>query len=89
MRQVNKRIVRKPYPLPKINYMIQKLEGFQYATALDLNMGYYTLRLDPKSSEICTIILPWCKYRYKRLPMGMSTSPDIFQEKMSELFEDL
>lgn len=89
MRQVNKRIVRKPYPLPKINDMIQKLEGFQYATALDLNMGYYTLRLDPRSSEICTIILPWGKYRYKRLPMGMSTSPDIFQEKMSELFEDL
>ena len=40
MQQVNKRIVRKPYPLPKINDMIQELEAFQYTTALDLNMEY-------------------------------------------------
>ena len=35
---------------------------------------------------MCTIILPWVKYRYKRLPMGVSNSPDIFQEKMNEIF---
>jgi len=48
-------------------------------------MGYYTIRLDPDSSEICTIIFPWGKYSYKRLPMGIAGSPDIFQEKMSDL----
>ena len=44
--ELNKRIIRKPYPLPKISTVLQELEGFQYATALDLNMGCYTLRLD-------------------------------------------
>ena len=39
-RELNKRIVRKPYPIPKISTMLQELEGFTYATALDLNMGY-------------------------------------------------
>ncbi len=29
------------------------------------------------------------KYSYKRLPMGIAGSPDIFQSKMSELMEDL
>ena len=43
LRELNKRIIRKPYPLPKISTVLQELEGFQYATALDLNMGYYTL----------------------------------------------
>ena len=38
---------------------MQELESFQYATALDLNMGYYTLRLDPLSQELCTINTPW------------------------------
>ncbi len=47
-RELNKRIVRKPYPIPKISTILQELEGFTYATALDLNMGYYTIRLDPK-----------------------------------------
>jgi hypothetical protein len=41
LREANKAIKRKPYPLPKILDMLQKLEGFMYATSLDLNMGYY------------------------------------------------
>jgi hypothetical protein len=69
--------------------VLQELEGFTFATALDLNMGYYTIRLDPDASRICTIIFPWGKYSYKRLPMGISGSPDIFQSKMLELMEDL
>jgi len=30
-------------------------------------------------------VTPWGKYEYQRLPMGLCNSPDIFQEKMSEL----
>jgi hypothetical protein len=69
--------------------VLQEIEGFSYATALDLNMGYYTIRLGPDASKICTIIFPWGKYSYKRLPMGIAGSPDIFQGKMSELMETL
>ena len=66
-----------------------KLEGFQWATALDLNMGYYHIELCPNSKRICTIVLPWGKYEYQVLPQGLSNSPDIFQENMSNLFRDL
>jgi hypothetical protein len=52
-------------------------------------MGYYTIRLDPDASKICTIIFPWGKYSYKRLPMGIADSPDIFEGKMLELIESL
>ena len=87
--EVNKRLIRKPFPIPKISTVLQELEGFTFAMALDLNMGYYVIRLDPNASRICTIIFPWGKYSYKRLPMGIAGSPDIFQSKMSELMEDL
>ena len=72
--------------MPKINEMLLKLEGFQYAMSLDLNMGYYHIRLSKNTSNLCTIILPWGKYRYKRLPMGVANSTDIFQQKMNNLF---
>jgi hypothetical protein len=84
-REINKRIVRKLCPIPKISTVLQELECFTYATSLDLNMGYYTIRLDPDASKICTIILPWGKYSYLRLPMGVACSPNIFQAKMSDL----
>ena len=88
-RELNKRLVRKPWPLPKITETLQELEGFTYASQLDLNMGYYTIRLDPDSSRICTIIVPWGKYSYQRLPMGVAGSPDIFQERMTGLTAQL
>jgi len=88
-RELNKQIKRKPYPIPNIQDMLMKMEGFQFATSLDLNMGYYHIELTPNSSRLCTIVLPWGKYEYLRLPMGLCNSPDIFQEKMSELMAGL
>jgi hypothetical protein len=87
--EVNKRLVRKPFPIPKISLVLQEIKEFSYATVLDLNMGYYTIRLDPDASKICTVMFPWAKYSYKRLPMGIAGSPDIFQGKMMELMESL
>ncbi len=86
-RELNKRIVRKPSP--KISTTLQELEGFTYAAALNLNMGYYTIRLDPMASEMCTIIFPWGKYSYLRLPMGFAGSADIFQAEMGNLMASL
>jgi hypothetical protein len=88
-RELNKRIVRKPYIIPKISTILQELEDFTYATTLDLNMGYYTIRLDLMASEICTIIFPWGKYSYKRLPMGFGGSANIFQAQIMDLMASL
>ena len=72
--------------MPKIQDMLLSLEGFKYATSLDLNMGYYHIQLTPGSSQLCAVVFPWGKYEYCRLPMGICNAPDIFQEKISELF---
>jgi hypothetical protein len=49
--------------------MIRSMEGFTFASALDLNMGYYHIKLDADAQKLCTIVFPWGKYKYKRLPM--------------------
>ena len=52
-------------------------------------MGYYHITLDSDSRKYCTLVLPWGKYEYLCLPMGLCNSPDIFQEKISELISGL
>jgi hypothetical protein len=54
-----------------------------------LNMGYYHIELSPNSKHLCTIVLPWGECEYQKLPMGLSNSPDIFQEKISTLMAGL
>ena len=75
-----------PYPMPEIQDMLLKLEGFQWATTLDLNISYYNICLDDSSKKLCTLIFPWGKYEMQSLPMGLCNGPDVFQEKMSKLF---
>ena len=52
-------------------------------------MGYYHIKLTQNLSDLCTVVLLWGKYEYLKLPMGLCNSPDIFQEKMGDLFADL
>ena len=52
-------------------------------------MRYYHIELSPGDKHICKIVLPWSKYDYQKLPIGVCNSNNIFQEKMSELFYGL
>ena len=45
--RINQKLVRNPYPLPIIGNIMQQLECLQYLTALDINIGSYTIRLSP------------------------------------------
>jgi hypothetical protein len=47
------------------------MEGFTFASILDLNMGYYHIKQDADAQKLCTIVFPWGKYKYKRLPTGI------------------
>jgi hypothetical protein len=38
---------------------------------LNFNMGDYHIKLDTDTQRLCTIVSPWGKYKYKRLPMGI------------------
>ena len=62
------------------------MNGFKYATCLDLNCGYYHFKIHPESQKLCGIILPWGNYAYAQLPQGFMPASDIFQAKMSDIF---
>jgi hypothetical protein len=65
--------------------MICSMEGFTFASALDLNMGYYHIKHDADALNLCTIVFPWHmgKYKYKLLPMGIKIAWFLIYFKMS------
>jgi hypothetical protein len=49
-----------------------------YSKVFEIYTDASSIQLGAVISKICTIIFPWGKYSYKRLPMGIAGSPDIF-----------
>ena len=88
LRALNAQLIRKPVHLPLIDEVIWKVQGYTYATCLDLNRGYYHFGLNSRSQKLCGIILPWGRYVYDRLPQGCKPSSDIFQGHMVKTFYD-
>ena len=88
-RKLNQVLLRKPFPIPTLHELVHSLHGFTYVTTIDLHKGYYHFPLSKPSQEMCTTILPWGYYRYKRLPMGISVAADVFQYEVAKIFIDL
>ena len=88
-RLLNANLKRKVFPLPRIQDVLTRRKGYKYFTKLDISMCYYTFQLDEASSNMCVIVTPFQKYRYLRLPMGLSCSPDFCQEIMHSIFQDM
>jgi hypothetical protein len=85
LRQLNKIIRHKQYPLPTITDILRKYSGYKFFTKLDVRMQYYTFEHDEESQDHCTITTPYGKYKYLRLSMGLKCSPDIAQVAMENV----
>jgi hypothetical protein len=84
-----------PFPIPKIGIadMICSMEGLTFASALDLNMGFYHIKLNADSQKLCTIVFPLehKKIQVQTLDHGYQDyhDPYGFQNVMSKLVQDL
>ncbi|KAL7484408.1 hypothetical protein ACHAW6_010049 [Cyclotella cf. meneghiniana] len=50
-----------------------------------ISTQYYTFKCDEYSKDSCTIITPFRKYKYLRLPIGLKCSSDIKQSIMESV----
>ncbi len=52
-------------------------------------MQYYIFELDEPSQELWVIVMPFGKYIYKWLPMGLKCAPNFAQQVMDEVLHNI
>ena len=88
-RDLNKAIKREHYPMRTIEEVVTRMPNAKVFSVLDANSGFWQVQLDHDSSTLCTFNTPFGRYKFKRLPFGISSAQDVFQATMSEMFEDI
>ena len=87
--QLNKALKREQYPLPVIDDVLPDLSKAKVFRKVDARNGYWHVVLDDDSSRLCTFDTPYRRYRWKRLPFGISVASEIFQKRLHEALDRL
>ena len=56
---------------------------------LDCKQGFFQIALSESSQKLTCFNTPWGRYVYKKLPMGLASSPEIYQKAMIDLFGNI
>ena len=86
---LNKSVCRERHPLPAIEQTLAQLAGARFFLKLDANSGFWQIPLYQESALLTTFITPFGRYCFYRSPFGITSAPEHFQRRMSDLLSDL
>ncbi|XP_048239742.1 uncharacterized protein K02A2.6-like [Haliotis rufescens] len=87
--ELNKALCREHYTLPVLEDTLHELGKSRVFSKADLSSGYWHVQLDEESSLLTTFQTCFGRYRFLRLPFGLSVSSEIFQKKLIQALDGL
>ncbi|KAL2081694.1 hypothetical protein ACEWY4_023547 [Coilia grayii] len=84
-RQVNALSKVDPYPMPRINELVERLGKAKYITTIDLSRGYWQVPLSPRAKEVTAFRTPFGLYHFNVMPVGLQGAPASFQRLMDRV----
>ncbi|XP_062537721.1 uncharacterized protein K02A2.6-like [Armigeres subalbatus] len=88
LRRVNQAVIRDRHPMPVIEDVLAIVGRGNVWSTLDVKDAFFLLELDEASRDVVTFISHRGLYRFKRLPFGLVSAPEIFQRTMDEMLTD-
>ena len=89
LNHLNKSVRQERHLLPAVEQSLAQLAGARVFSTLDANSGFWQIPLDRKSALLTTFITPFGRYCFHRLPFGITSAPEHFQRRMSDILTGL
>lgn len=88
-RVLNQAVLRERFTLPAPSEIFSRIGESKYFSTLDATSGFYQIPLDEPSQLITTFITPFGRYKFKRLPFGVSSAPEVFHKYLCQSLEGI
>ena len=77
-RKLNTITKRNRYPIPLIDKVLGRVQGYKYLTRLDIITTFNKLRIHPESEDFTTFITSLGVYKYRVLLFGLTNGPALY-----------
>ncbi len=88
-RPLNLQTRRDSFPMPLVDDVISQLGKSAWFTALDLQLGFWQIRMAPEDMGKTVIITKSGLYEWTVMPFGLKNATSTFTRTMTEVFKDL
>ena len=82
LKNLNEYVERERYFMSTMDDIIYKFKDSRVFLKLDAAAGYHQIPLEKESAKLTTVITPRGRYYFTRLPLGISSGPEIFEKLM-------
>ena len=77
-------------PLPKIDKLYARLQGYKIFSTLDLRSGYYHIGLSESAKPKTAFVISGIgKYQFNRVPFGLAQVPAYFQTLINKVLDNI
>jgi hypothetical protein len=88
-KHLNKVLKREEFQIPDFETLSCQLAEAKIMTTIDLTSGFWQFGVDSESAKLLTFATPFGRYRYKRLPFGLSCAPEMFHKRIVEVLSHI
>ncbi|XP_055645562.1 uncharacterized protein K02A2.6-like [Toxorhynchites rutilus septentrionalis] len=85
LRRVNEAVLRERHPMPMIDDFLARVGPNMIRSKLDVKDSFLQLELNESSRDAMVFLTSKRKYRFKRMPFGLVSAPEIFQKTMDAI----
>lgn len=87
--KLNKAVLRPRHILPSVDYVLGQIGNAKVFSKLDANSGFHQVVLTENSKLLTTFITPFGRFAYNRLPFGITSAPEFYQQQVSQILAGL